>query len=648
MSLLNISRPNDQKLFYSLLLKYRDDQLENYTLDIGYSTSDYHHVRPLAMTKTYSTRHFPQPKGRGHGRQISRFTVISNVAETEQSYDPFKASRPQHLDAQRASDRARVTIHRMGSGATQTTVLSRGAITKTRQSSHTPVSVTSGSNRGNRSKHIQTRMYTSRSSLASSSRSRYSASHMRAPVGHKRGVSFSHIRKPSGGSNRFPLGNLPEPLERHSNNTEVTDDGASHLRVLVDTPASTRYIRSRKAQMIISHSLIPPAKTGRQSQLWTEDVRQLSSSLAKDCDEAFNRSTLSSVDAKSRDDTPQSSLQQCQLAKDSSSILPQPRSLAAKKSKHSSWDSRPLPPPPERSDSVRIELLEARKNAELRMISGGDDPSGYLDRMVSHIDRLIQPTSPISIHVNRRTFSAPVDTKRITANRPLPSIFEAHKEEDSPKRGMEFHKLIDRQLQVEAKNGRTASAPEARVLQKNNPNDRSGAYSNDKPTIRVVQPSSPLSPVKVPAPLTIRKKNSQVDPRTTFGKPDTATHANRQRHSVLEFGKQHSLESKLELAPELSCVDEGHNNDDFANDSNCGTIVKKKTTWFRRNSKTGDDQDWRMSIGGINALPSQSSSTGTVRPEAEAPLPLLPRKKFSFGRLFRKRSSQPDMSVGSK
>ena len=108
---LTMNRPNDQKLFYTLLLKYREEQLENYVPGIDHSTSDYHHVRPPALTKAYSTCHFPQPNARAHGRQVSKFTVISNAAETEMSYDPFKASRPQHLNGFRNST-VKITIHR--------------------------------------------------------------------------------------------------------------------------------------------------------------------------------------------------------------------------------------------------------------------------------------------------------------------------------------------------------------------------------------------------------------------------------------------------------------------------------------------------------------------------------------------------------
>ncbi|KAG6367284.1 hypothetical protein INS49_001471 [Diaporthe citri] len=70
--------PNEQKLFYHLLVSHRDRLLENYDPDLVHSTSDYHHLRPPAWTTRVSTRQFNV-----QGRAPSRFTVISTVADTE-------------------------------------------------------------------------------------------------------------------------------------------------------------------------------------------------------------------------------------------------------------------------------------------------------------------------------------------------------------------------------------------------------------------------------------------------------------------------------------------------------------------------------------------------------------------------------------
>lgn len=590
--------------------------MENYTPDVGYSASDYHHVRPLALTKTYSTCHFPQPKSKTHGRQVSRFTVISNAAETEKSYDPFKASRPQHLDAVRPADRATVTIHRSRNQEDKVTIKERLA---------SRASVNSGSERGRPRKLIPPRPYASRSSLASSTRSRGSAPYVRATVGHPRGVSFSHLRRrsPSAGARGVVSADPHQTSNgRHSNHTEVTDDGGDSLRPVGGTPASTRYIRSRKAQSAASQPPLPTvgAKSGRGSQIWTEDVRQLSSSLAKDCDEAFNRSTVASnCEALEK------------VTGGSSAVVGTNQKL-----KRSILDTRPLPPPPSRSDSVKVELLEARKQAELRKASGEDVSLGYLDRMVSHIDRLIEPTSPVQAHPERRTSSAPVEKKHLTSGRLLPSIYEGGGEDVSPRGLSDFSNTADSHRHAHAKSGRTASAPEPRVAHKTYLDDRfSRPDSDERDTIRVVNPSSPRSPVKPPAPLTIRKKGGL-----------NSDHAHQRRPSISEPQDTHRAGVNLNDKQNVGRMSEDRRADEpFAHNSSSGTIVQKTSNWFKRNSRSSED-GFKT---GTRGKTSQSSSNNTMAQHLDANLPMASKTKgFSLRRLFKKRDSKPDMTVSRK
>jgi len=576
--------------------------------DVGYSASDYHHVRPQALTKTYSTCHFPQPKSKYHGRQVSRFTVISNAAETEKSYDPFKASRPQHLDAVRPADRATITIHRDGDQGVKEDKI------PTKQGLASRASLGSGSERGRPRKLVPPRPYASRSSLASSTRSRGSAPYVRATVGHPRGVSFSHLRRrsPSVEAHRLVSADPKHTSNaRHSNHTEVTDDGVDSLRPVGGTPASTRYIRSRKAQ---SAALQPPlpttgAKSGCGSQIWTEDVRQLSSSLAKDCDEAFNRSTVTSNSTGT------------------SAVVGTNQKL-----KRSVLDTRPLPPPPSRSDSVKVELLEARKQAELRKASGEDVSPGYLDRMVSHIDRLIQPTSPVQPLPERRASSAPVEKKNLTIGRLLPSIYEAGGEDPSPRGLSGSGNTADSHRNTHVKSSRTASAPEPRAAYKTYSDDRfSQPDSHERNTIRVVNPSSPTSPVKPPAPLTIRKKGG-----LNLGHNDHA-----HRHDPRAADPQHTHRTDVNLSVKQhvgGSSEDKRANEHSGHNVSSGTIVRKTSNWFKRNSRSSED--------GFKGETSQSSSNNTIPPHTDIKLPVPSKTKgFSLRRLFKKRDSKPDMTV---
>jgi serine/threonine-protein kinase HSL1 (negative regulator of Swe1 kinase) len=593
------------------------------------------------MTKTYSTCNFSQIKSKGYGRQVSRFTVISNAAETERSYDPFKASKPQHLDAMRETEGAKVTIHHDQDTGEDKASLKMRIPSK--------VSVNSAADRG-RQKLVHPRMYASRSSIASSSRSRGSAAYSRAAiVGRKRGVSFAHLR-PSGesGINISPYSPRSARAGRHSNHTEVTDDGGDTLRPVNIISASTRYIRSRKEQMVASQSFLAVPKNGRGSQIWTEDMRQLSSSLAKDCDEAFNRTSIVST---SRSTAPSpTELEMASNVKASSAS----KSLAAtaRKLKRASLETRPLPPPPVRSDSVRIQLLEYRKQAELRKHSGGDDSPGHVDRMVSHIDRLIQPSSPTQACSDRRATSAPMEAKYRAPGRPLPSIHEARGEDSFPRKPSVSRKELGNSGHGEAKSSRVASAPEPRITTRQYLDDSlSKPGSRIRDTIRVVQPSSPGSPVKVPAPLTIRKKSSKGGgvPMMSGGLDyDDDEKTLNYRTSTLELRQQYNAGAKFEGPSELERIDEDHNNnhdDNFGHDTSTGTIIRKKSSWFRRNSRSGS-VELKIQEGASDSLHSQGSSKTAADDHDNPSLPRSPKNKgFSLRRLFKKRNSKSDMTV---
>ncbi|TVY93337.1 Serine/threonine-protein kinase [Lachnellula willkommii] len=615
MSALLCEEPNPQKLFYSLLLRYRDAQLENYMPDLVSSASDYHHVGPLTLTKTYSTCHFPQPKSQSHARQSSRFTVISNSADTERSYDPFKASRPQHLDSIRPADRATVTIHRNADQDDNEEKFT------TRQQLSSRTSMACGPERGRPRNIFPPKPYASRSSLASSTGSRSSAPRVRAAVGNRRGVSFSHLRKASSSGTSQSVASTTTKqiptVQRHSNHTEVTDDGGDILRPVGDKSASSRYVRSRKFESTASKTMArsPPAKPAPSSQVWTEDVRQLSTSLAKDCDEAFNRSTAVSTSNKPRG-----------VKASSLSVA-----SANRKLKRSSLDTRPLPAPPSRTNSVNYELLEARKQAELRKASG-DDPPGYLDRMVSHIDRLIQPSEK-DHHPDRRTSSAPIEKNLTPSGRLLPSIHEIGGE-DAPPRGPSGSNNPSHHQQVQVKNSRIASAPEPRAAYKTYLGDRfARPHSYERETIRVVNSPSQRSPVKAPAPLTIRKKGS-AGPSAL-------------RSGYLESGHNYRADSKLNVPADLGRAVENTNIDDqSAHDTSSGTIIRKTSNWLKRSSK-GSEEEYKTSAR-TGTSQSQYSSITANPPYLDTNIPISSKTKgFSLRKLFKRRNSKPDMMVGN-
>jgi serine/threonine-protein kinase HSL1 (negative regulator of Swe1 kinase) len=624
MILLILSRPNEQKLFYALLNRHREAQLENYMPnELEYSNSDYHHVRPTTLPKTYSTRHFSQNNTKGHVRHGSKFTVISNSADTEKSYDPFKASRPQGLNSTGAG--ARITIHR-GDGNDESKIGTTRRQLAMRSS-----------------KHLAAPRFGTRSSLASSVKSTTSGRYVRPANRYKRGVSFNHLRV-STGSLGSPSPSRARNGRRHSNHTEVTDDGGDVLRPVARPSPSARYIRSRKPGLATTPSRSPAKKVVRTSLLFSEDVRQLSSSLAKDCDEAFNRISVITNEDSITVFNPDGS----------SNVKPTSRSL---KSKLTALDDRPLPPPPARTESVKIELEQQRLQFELRKELEGASAQNHLDRMVTHLDELLR--SPSSADGDRRASSAPLENRQ--KGRQLPSIHESGGEQLLPQKRKDQPSRYHR---TEAKNGRIASAPEPRDINRAHQNDRfSQVDFSLRDTIRVVPPSVSQSPVKMPAPLTIRKKSSQA-PTNSLPSQDSSTEwescYSTYQTPTMSLRQQFNLAGRapvLGLTPitERHYDEEIEPEENISAESNTGTVVRKRSGWFRRNSRASDDS--RLSAAGSETQHSGKSSNGLAKQalpdrsenpleKSQPPLPSPKKAKGIFGKLFRKRS-KAEMEVAS-
>lgn len=628
INLLLNDESNDQKLFYSLLLKHRETQLENYTPDVGHSNSDYHHVRPLSQVKKLSTRQFSQPSSSGHRRQVSRFTVVSNsgqsnlmrkgsgyadteVADTIKSYDPFKASRPQNLTAHGSVAQANIIIHRNPATRLQ----------EEKYFSRNGAGSFASSKRSRKQSSLiaPPRAYASRSSLASSTRSRGSNTQARIGLGHKRGVSFTRARRQP---NRTASDG--DAIDRTRARSKLVEDEYPTERAVSHSPDAFPYIRSRKAPAMGSQVFFPGQRPDGATHLFQDDVRQLSSNLAKDCDEAFNRtsdlSTVpSSLDNRSghRYSTPFSSFDQGDV---STERLPmhQPKSGASKPKilmAPSSYDSRPLPAPPARSESVNEELAEALKNVESRKFAGDAAHSPrYIERMATHIDRLMQPNQALYNDGDRRVVSAPAGAKTTKPSTPLASLdnFSENREPD------DYEQYIRRER---AKDGRVGSAP---ATMKRNMDIRVvDEDRRERFTARAVPPSS--SPAKSPAPLNIRKVSQTSG---AVGQSNGLLPASDLRH-------QSSNASSGTYRP-----DSGYAEDLFKYDHVDDGLKKKKPNWFKRTSKPVDEKR----LDRVRAIEDRPANIPGVRaPESK-------KKNFGLSNLFKKRGTKEDddLAVGCK
>ncbi|GKT50746.1 putative serine/threonine-protein kinase iksA [Colletotrichum spaethianum] len=463
------SAKNDQKLFYWLLHSYRQKQLENFLPELSQSPSDYHHLHEPIWKKRVSTVEFNQPKADGNGRSVSRFTVISHVAETDdgtiQSYDPYNSSRPMRGHSQ--ASHAKVVVHRtrresMKRENTQTSQLSRIKTGSTLR--HSRVNSQRTNNTG--------RFQSPRSSMNSLHSSIHGASYARPASRHKRGVDFSHIRKKSTDlyvdKRRRASGVSGD--ERRQERPKSPTSPPTHIPVMERPRPKLKVVKSRDPAVIVN-----------------EEVRNFSNKIAKDCDEAFNSFMTT-------DEPSELCLDEVSAIKRESTGLSfgQPRpSTEASNNPYHPWDTRPLPPlPAPRLMQSPKPIIERKGTSEHHYKDA--QQTGRVGKFVDQVNRLGFPA--LLPKQDRRTVSAPPQEQHNKRASRLPAINESGRDSESSSHWGESdrHRIV--------------SAP---------PKTPSGQTDKDGldylvragETIRVVNSPSATSPI--PKPLNVRKKSAE-------------------------------------------------------------------------------------------------------------------------------------------
>ncbi|TQV93109.1 CAMK/CAMKL/GIN4 protein kinase [Cordyceps javanica] len=394
---LTSEKPNDQKAFYWLLHDYRDKQLEDFKPELAHSMSDYHHMKPSIWKKRVSTCQFSQPRANGHGRSISRFTVISNAAEgdtaTVVNYDPYRASgRLQHCDSK--ASHARVAVHRdsVSSPATHARARSASNANVRRAGANAAKSVASA------------KLGSAKGSVASLNSRQGTPSRSGPGLRHKRAVDFTNLRKRSNSTS-----NVQSPDRRPGTASSAMHNGTKPLqRVQSNIPAVPKVPTVYKRPQSDTPLVVKNAST-----LFRDELRNFSNDIARNCDEAF-RSTLiyedsviSEGDKKNRDSTPFS------FTAVSPSVATEATEFSSK-----SWNHHPLPALPAEDGT----LSDATTAADSRPGSGEGFGSGneYI------IDGTEQTSiaSAIPRQVDRRSVSAPAANPNGKKTSVLPSINE--------------------------------------------------------------------------------------------------------------------------------------------------------------------------------------------------------------------------------
>ncbi|UNI24196.1 Non-specific serine/threonine protein kinase [Purpureocillium takamizusanense] len=472
---LSCDEPNDQKAFYWLLYNYRDKQLEDFKPELAHSMSDYHHLKPTIWKKKVSTCEFAQPRGKGHGRSVSRFTVISNAAETEsgteKSYDPYRGSRMLQGCEPEASH-AKIVIHR------DAETVSVRSTTRARSGSTTARRARANSARAASIMAKQP----SRGSLLSLRSNRQGTPHVAIPaLRHKRGVDFSHIRRRS-----TSAGYAKRQPTRLRTTASVAGDGSMYQKEAARSPSP-----ELRRQADGTHPKAKGAPKNGASMIFNEELRHFSNSCAKDCDEAF-KGTLAEAESaggswtdaekKGRGSTPFS------ITVDSPTVT----TPATDRSSAASWQSRPLPPLPPEEPSKQF-LTPSLRDVESELDFGGEENNDAAT--VSHDGPHLAVPVMLSKHADRRVVSAPAHNHQ--PSRKLTTLPSIHENTTSA---------------VDSDGTRVVSAPPHGSGKRSDDMDRSLEYlSKVENTIRVVHSPGSTSPVKMPEPLNVQKKSATED-----------------------------------------------------------------------------------------------------------------------------------------
>ena len=406
----------------------------------------------------------------------------------------------------------------------------------------------------------------------------------RKSTSYKRNVSFVHNRKRSF-SGRHPRLRSQEhhtspftlqerffrdQAQSHAKTKEASISPSSSMK---ETPQSEDLpvVRSRKSP-VKEHASKKPRVA---SHYWKDDARKVSVEMEKLCDDAFNRSPIASSIPTPRTEATGNRFSQNTYSSPATSFSVHEDPVPVSVTRHSKarqiqvdYQQRPLPLPPateRRMDSEHLgsytqrELAKTRDLLKKRAAEATMSP-GYLDEVIAHLDRLMQP-STIRLHEEeRRAVSTPDPSFGIPRKDTFEQIME--------KNNIGF---------------RAASEPSKRQN-----------TNHTQSTIRVVDSSDGLKPISPVKPLTIRKKSEASTP--SVGSPRQIIPTERLFTTEELYSQQVEERRSAGLAlletPSLEPIDEDEDKENFDPATRRTDFPEpKKRNWFRRHQPVQRSRD---------------------------------------------------------
>ncbi|THY89412.1 Pkinase-domain-containing protein [Aureobasidium pullulans] len=524
------NEPNQEKLFYAALMKHREENLENYLGGadaISHSASDYQHNKnepkdqpPMPNQKQQSQSQYSIM----NDEHLRTPQAVDENLPSDSSYDPYRSSRYQTTP--NGTPYTKVTVHRRGeSNGSRKAYMQhslrhpnalRVEMLKKNGNSISSSSLVKQEHRMSMTRSIS-KASTSRNSVVSSVwpssppvMPRTVSSHK-----HKRKVSFSHHRKSSQAAVSTNACFTPElqakaRFSQLLHGSPTPDANSPSCRV-------DNAIRSRKDKSVTPGPRTRPRKNSAGAG--RTDIRKASSELEQACEEAFNRCSFSSstftttsATEKAGYETPPSSVSK----RDSGSSIKE----------HAA--PRPLPALPTDTPNTFIHrtLEETRHKLAVRSASEGNDGSAKIEQVLANLDRIMPG--------DKRAVSAP-DHHLMDNRAPLPIISEEGRPEGSHGRSVD---------QSSRYRSVTAPMPER--------------------TVRMVQPSSPITPNSPYNWRSVEEPGSEMSEHTVVDKS---------RLTVPTADPRMVRKKSSDSGVALSQVSSQGSQD--------GT-VKKKSSWFRK------------------------------------------------------------------
>ncbi|QGA12665.1 hypothetical protein EYB26_000309 [Talaromyces marneffei] len=629
--------PNHEKMFYNALIKFRDEQLENYHgPPLEYSASDYHHIsRPPAATRAVA-KHSKNGRLQGHARRRSQFSILTETSrrsnsgrepESSASYDPFRASRTPVATS--TVQYATVTIHRDDNvhKKPEDVLVEVHDDTAVLPSSPPRADVIPSSSveiiQWNRKKKAQ-RSFHSRSSLATSRRGYSPAPQHRAR--YRRNVSFRHIRNKSGGGSSAKSagdyaksqGSIVDLLvnEKSSNLLAATPSSVRMSSPVL--PAQPAVVRTSDVVASLDQDLLVRKI---RDNFWGEETRKVSHEFSQICEEAFNRSSVSTGHTAVSTATTATSMSIHEEAAEKSQVGESREALDKIADLPASYTVKELA-------ETRRKLIEHSTKAEA---AGLPD---YLGEVIAHLDRLIEQdiarskakSEFVAENSNRRTLSEPL-TKPVADTGYLPSISE------------EIFTPLETSSGYDLERVDHHATPE--------PSPRVSQNLEAKSTIRVVPKDSSFPAIEDIKPLTIRKRSAVTEApvlvcKSRHSSASSVIHVRKQGVPSEQRTSSNSVATSLRYNSQSPMVLETISESSDSRRSSAKPSNEKKWSWFGKHKPhVHEENSQEATLPSVKAAPAGSVSI-EARIDTEEKVPRKAsgeKSRSSFLKIFSKKKA---------